>query len=1085
MVCPKCGFDNPQSFAFCGRCGSSTTLTNRSREATATKLLPAERRQLSVMFCDLVGSTALSGQLDPEELNEVIREYRSVCGEIIEHHEGRIAQFQGDGVLVYFGYPLAHEDDAQRAVRAGLEIVAAVDAARERFGHALQVRVGIHTGLVVVGGLNGGTNRNHIAISGETPNIAARLQSIAGPGQVVVSAATYRLIQGFFVCRSLGTPALKGVASALEAFEVVEPTAIGTRFERAVASGLTPFVSREQEVELLLNRWRQARSGSGQVVMLSGEAGVGKSRLVQVLKERTVDEPLWELSCRCSPYYQNSALYPAIEFLQRMLRFTPSDDARDKLSKLENALAAFGFDLPRIVPLFAALLSLPGDDRYPALPSTPQGRKQKTFAAIVEWLVRCADQCPTRVIVEDLHWADPSSLELIELLIECVPSSRLLLILIFRPEFVPPWRSLHQVANLNLKRLSPGATELMIKSLAGGQQLPAEVMNEIAVKTEGVPLFVEELTRMLLESGVLENHDGEYRLTAPLSSLAIPSTLYDSLMSRLDRLGTAKEVAQFAASVGREFSYELLQELSPLEETRLTGALNRLVDAELLEEYPSPSRLGYRFRHALIRDAAYESLLRSQRRQYHRQIAEVLQERFGDIVEAQPELLANHFTNAGAIEEAIPYWQRAGQKAVERSANAEAVSHLTKTLELLKTLPESQSRAQQELALQVKLGVPLMLTKGYGAPEVERVYSRARQLWQEVGESPQFFPILFGLWVYHRVKADYRIARDLGEQLVTLAQTAQDPALLVEAHGALGDTLSFLGDLVPACEHLEQAIALYDSDRYGSHAFIYGQDPGVHSLSYATLTLWLLGYPDQARKRSLEALALAQKLSHPFSVAFALIHVVHVHRFSREVKATEQRAKELSVLSTEHGFPIPLAFGTAHQGWVLTEQGMAKEGISQIRRAIDAWSATGATLFFKPFLHAMLAEAHGKEGSPEEGLGIVAEALDIVDTIGERFWEAELYRLKGELTLQCEVLGSQFNVQDAAEECFHRAIDIARRQSAKSLELRVVMSLSRLWHHRGKTDQARKILSDIYRRFSEGFDTSDLMEARSLLERGF
>jgi tetratricopeptide (TPR) repeat protein len=610
-------------------------------------------------------------------------------------------------------------------------------------------------------------------------------------------------------------------------------------------------------------------------------------------------------------------------------------------------------------------------------------------------------------------------------------------------------------------------------------------MEEIANKNEGVPLFVEELTRMVIESELAPaNADGS-AVSRHLPALAIPSTLSDSLMARLDRLGAAKEVAQLAATIGREFPYELLQAISPLEETRLSGALNRLVDAELLEEFSSHSRFGYRFRHALIRDAAYESLLRSQRRLHHRKIAEALRERFGDIVEAQPELLAHHFTEALAIEEAIPYWQRAGQKAVERSANAEAVSHLTRAVALIERLPESHSRAQQELALQVTLGVPLMLTKGYGAPEVERVYSRARQLYQQAGEGPQFFPILFGLWVYHRVKADYRTARELGEQLVSLGQTAQDPALLVEAHGALGDTLSFLGELIRAREHLEQAITLYDSERYGSHAFIYGQDPGVHSLSYAALTLWLLGYPDQARQRSLEAFALAQKLAHPFSLAFALIHVVHIHRFSREVKATEERAKELCVLSTEHGFPITLAFGVAHRGWALAEQGMATEGIIQIRQAIETWSATGATLFFKPFFFAMLAEAYGKEGSPEKGLAIVTEALAVANTIGERFWEAELYRLKGDLTLQSEVQGSQFNVQPEAEECFHRAIDIARQQSAKSLELRAVISLSRLWQRQGKTAQGRKMLSDIYAWFSEGFDTSDLREASLLLESKF
>jgi class 3 adenylate cyclase len=832
MLCPKCGFDNPDSFVFCGRCGSSTTPTDRSRETTATDSLHAERRQLSVMFCDLVGSTPLSGRLDPEELNEVLREYRSVCTEIVERHDGHIAQFQGDGVLIYFGYPFAHEDDAQRTVRAALEIVSAVSA-RERFGHALQVRVAVHTGLAVVGRLGGESNPDRMEISGETSNIAARLQSIAGPGRVVISAATYRLVQGFFVCRSLGTPALRGVAAAMEAFEVVEPTAIDTRFERAVASGLTPFVGREQEIELVTRLWAESARGRGQVVMVSGEPGIGKSRLLRVLKERTAGEWIIEFETRCSAYAQNSALYPAIDFLQSDLQFERDDTAARRFELLEQRLKLWDFTLPQSIPLFAALLSLPANDRYPIPPMTPQGQKQKIFEAIVAFLIHAAERHPTRVIVEDLHWADPSSLELLELIIEQTPRARLFVGLAFRPEFVPPWPAQPHMTNIALGRLSRPAVEVMVRSVAGGRTLPPAVVEEIVNKTEGVPLFVEELTRMVIESELApENPDGS-AVSRHRPALAIPSTLSDSLMARLDRLGAAKEVAQLAATIGREFPYELLRAISPLEETRLSGALNRLVDAELLEEFSSHSRFGYRFRHALIRDAAYESLLRSQRRVHHRKIAEGLRERFGDIVEAQPELLAHHFTEAFAIGEAIPYWQRAGQKAIERSANAEAVSHLTKALELIEKLPDSPSRAQQELALQVTLGVPLMLTKGYGAPEVERVYSRARQLYQQVGEGPQFFPILFGLWVYHRVKADYRTARELGEQLVSLGQTAQDPALLVEAHGALGDTLSFLGELMRAREHWSrQSLCMISSAT-------------VLTPSYMDRTLGYILYPTQ------------------------------------------------------------------------------------------------------------------------------------------------------------------------------------------------------------------------------------------------
>ncbi|MBV8771699.1 MAG: AAA family ATPase, partial [Deltaproteobacteria bacterium] len=548
----------------------------------------AERRQLTVMFCDLVGSTLLSSELDPEELTDVTRHYQSACAEVVGRHEGCIAQFLGDGLLVYFGYPVSHEDDAQRAVRAGLEIVQAIWSLREQLARPLRVRVAIHTGLVLVGHLGGDTNPDPMAILGETPNIAARLQAIAEPGTVVVSDATYRLIEGYFVCRSLGTPPLKGVTMAIEAFEVVEPTGIYTRFERAVASGLTALVGREQELESLLQHWQESARGSGRVVMLSGEPGIGKSRLLRALKERTAGEWIIDFEARCSPYYSNSSLHPVTELLQNALHFKHDDDAETKFKLLERKLEEWDFTEPGVIPLFAALLSLPPNQRYPALPMTPSRQKQKTFEAITAFLLRAAERRPTRLIVEDLHWADPSTLELLEFIIEQVPRARLFVALAFRPEFVPPWSRRAQVTKISLDRLSSSDIELMVRSIAGGKLLPAAVSNEIAAKTEGVPLFVEELTRMVLESGLLKERNGAFELTSPLPALAIPSTLYDSLMARLDRLGSAKEIAQLAATIGREFSYELLRIVSPTEESRLTGALHRLVAAELLEEYSSP-----------------------------------------------------------------------------------------------------------------------------------------------------------------------------------------------------------------------------------------------------------------------------------------------------------------------------------------------------------------------------------------------------------------------------------------------------------------------------------------------------------------
>jgi class 3 adenylate cyclase/predicted ATPase len=1082
MVCSKCGFDNPQSFAFCGHCGTSTTLTIPVREVTDSQLARAERRQLSVMFCDMVGSTTLSGQLDPEELSEVTRAYHSLCAEVVERHAGRVAQFMGDGLLVYFGYPLSHEDDAQRAIHAGLEIVAAVASARERLGQPLQVRVAVHTGLAVVGQLGGEANPDPMAISGETPNIAARLQSIAEPDQVVISAATHKLIQGFFVCRSLGTPALKGVSIPIEVFEVIEPTGIHTRFERAVFTGLTPFVSREQEVGQLRDRWQRARDGSGQVVMLSGEAGIGKSRLVQMLAARTAGESALELACHCSPYYQNSALYPAVELLQRMLRFNRNDDSSTKLAKLEAALAQAGFSLPEMVPLFAALLSLPANGRYPTLPMSPPRQKQKTFEAIIEWLMRGAKQAPTRLIVEDLHWADPSTLELIDLLIERVTNAPFLLLLVFRPDFQPHWSSPHQITSITLGRLPQQATELLIQSAAGGKQLPVEVVNEIVAKTDGVPLFVEELTRMVLESGLVREQEGRYVLTSAMPSLAIPSTLYDSLMARLDRLGTAKEVAQLAATIGKEFSYELLRAVSPLEETRLTGALNRLVDAELLNQTLEQKGLRYCFRHALIRDAAYDSLLRSQRRQYHRRLAEVLREQFAETTEAWPAIVANHLTEAGMVEQAIPFWQRAGQQALERSANKEAIQHLTKGLDLLGALPESPQRFEQELLLCTTLGPALIATGGFASAEVEKVYARARQLCQRVSEAPQLFHALWGSWVFYVARAEHETAWQLGELCLRLGQSARDPALLLEANHALGVTFLGLAQHARGLQHLEQGIALYNPSKSQALAFLYGQDPGVVCLSHAAWALWFLGYADRAVKRNAEALALARRLSHKHTLVAALDFSAWFNQLSVNCDESQEHADAAIALAVEQGFPFWEAMGLVLRGWTRAHYGSADEGIAEILRGLNAYRASGANTM-QPYYLGLLADAYGMAGRPEDALKVVAEGLALVNKTGERYYEPELYRLRGEFALcQSETASAESERLAQAEESFLQALRIAREQSTKFLELRAALSLGRLWLRRSSRAEARRLVTEVLGWFTEGFDTADLRAAKSFLE---
>jgi predicted ATPase len=799
---------------------------------------------------------------------------------------------------------------------------------------------------------------------------------------------------------------------------------------------------------------------------------------VQTLKEQVTADGATRIEFRCSPYHQNSALYPIIIRLQRLLQFHREESPQAKLEKLQQVLARYRFPRADTVSLLAALLSLPQPAGTSPLTLSPQKQKQKTQEALVAWMVEEAKRRAVYYGWKDLHWADPSTLELLTLFLDQVPTTRLLAVLTFRPDFTPPWRPRPHLTQLTLHRLGRQSVEAMVEQLTGGKPLPLEVVQQIVAKTDGVPLFVEELTKMVLESGLLTAADDHYELTGSLPPLAIPSTLHDSLMARLDRLAPVKEVAQLGATLGREFSYEVLQAVSPIDETSLRQALTKLVEAEVLYQHGQPLQARYLFKHALIQDAAYQSLLKSTRQQYHKQIAQVLEERFPETRETEPELLAHHYTQAGLSAQAIPYWQKAGHRATGRSAHVEAIRHLTKGLEVLQALPDTPERAQQELTLQITLGAPLTATKGYAAPEVARTYARAQELCQQVGETRQLIRVLFGRWRLYLQRAELQTARELGEQLLSLARRIQNPALLMEAHFALEVTLSMVGEFAPARRHFEQGIALYDPRKRHSRAV---QDPGVGGLSYAALALWPLGYPDQALKRSHEAIALAQELSHPFSLAVALDFAAWLHQFRRERQAAQERTEAAIAVATEHGFPFWLAMGTTVQGWVLAERGQGEEGITQIRQGLAEYRTTGAELA-GPYFLALLAEAYGKGGQAEQGLSVLAEALAVVRRNGERMWETELYRLKGELSLKSKVQGPKSKVEEETEECFWKAIEIARWQSAKSLELRAVMSLSRLWQQQGKKKDAHKMLAEIYGWFAEGFDTKDLQEAKALLQ---
>jgi predicted ATPase/class 3 adenylate cyclase len=1058
---------------------SSDTLASAPESTRSTP--EAERRQLTVMFCDLADSTQLSQQLDPEDLREVVRAYQSTAAEVIQQYEGHIAQYLGDGLLIYFGFPVAHEDDAQRAVYAALGIPEAIAHLNTRlktdYGVQLAVRIGIHTGPVVVGEMGGGSRHENLAL-GETPNIAARLEGLAQANTTVISPVTAQLVQRSFVLEELGSYDLKGVAEPMRLCRALSPREAEHDGHAAMlAGGFDVLVGRDEEIGLLLRRWEQSKDGLGQVVLLSGEAGIGKSSLAEGLRDHVRQAGCTRIAFRCSPYHTNSAFYPIIAQVQRALGWQSDDTVDTQLAKLEQALA--GTSLPReeAVPVLASLLSLPlPEGRYGALTLSPQQQRQQTQDVLVAWLLEEAERHPVLAVWEDLHWADPSTLETLGLLVDQAPTATMLHVLTFRPEFEPPWPSRSHLTPITLNRLERPQVEALVSRLAGGKRLPEEVVAHIVGKTDGVPLYVEELTKMLLASEFLREEAEQYVLTGPLVSVAIPDTLQDSLMARLDQMHTAKEVAQLGSVLGREFAYDMLQALSWQDEATLQSALAQLVRAELLYQRGRPPRARYLFKHALIQDAAYASLLRSVRQGYHQQMAQLLEAQFPEVVETQPEVVAHHYTEAARPEQAIGYWQRAGQRAAQRSAMQEAVRHLTTGLELLATCPDTPERTQQELALHMALGPVLMATRGNAAAEVEQTYTRAWELCQQLGETPQLFAALRGLWWFYQTGGRLATAREVAEQLLSLAQRQHDATRLMAAHVSLVYTLAYMGAFTAARPHLEQGIALTASEAQRTLALRYGQAPGVQCLYLAALTLWCLGFPDQGLERSQAACTLARELEHPLSLAGALYFAARLHLLRGEAQAAQEQAEATIALATEHTLAQYVAVGRFMLGWALAAQGQGEEGVRLMRQGVTDVLATGNHTAPPTFL-PVLAEASGTLGQIDAGLSIVAEALALVEQTGVRWYEAETYRIKGTLLLhQADPDESQ------AEACFQQALDVARAQQAKSWELRAAMSLVRLWQAQSKCQEAHDLLAPVYAWFTEGFDTAALKEAKALLE---
>jgi class 3 adenylate cyclase/predicted ATPase len=1030
------------------------------------------------MFCDLVGSTALSEQLDPEELRELLSAYQATCAEVVSHLDGHVAKYMGDGVLVYFGYPQAHEDDAERAVRASLEIIAAITSSGSDIspsGRSLAVRIGVSTGLVVAGDMGSGKHVEEKAIVGETPNIAARLQALAEPNTVVISDVTKRMVEDLFDCEDLGPQQLKGISESVTAYRVREGIGAVSRLEAMANRWVTPLIGREEEVGLLIKRWRQTQDGEGQVVLLSGEAGIGKSRIVHGFQERLEGELRNRVLYFCSPYHRNSALYPVINQLERGLRFTRDDSTHQKFQKLEAVLDDLDLSSAEFAPVLASLLSLPTEDRYSPLALSPEELKKKTLETIGTMVEAMASRDPVLTVVEDAHWIDPTTLEVISLLIERLRSARFCLFVTFRPEFEAPWSGQAHVTALALNRLSRKESIAMIAKVTSNKALPAEVRDQIVAETDGVPLFVEELTKTVLESDLLRDAGDRYVLSGPLKPLSIPTSLQDSLMARLDRLGPVKEVAQLAATLGRVFRHELLAAISPLEGSELDKAMSQLVDAQLVYRRGLPPDVTYEFKHALVRDEAYESLLKSTRQQYHRRIAQVLEDQFPETADAEPELLAYHFDTAGLADQAIGYWQRAGQLAAQRSANMEAVAHFTKALELVDTQPQSGERDKKELGLQIGLGPALMTIKGFAAQEVAQTYQRARELCDQVGDPSQFFPVTWGLWYSKNQLGHVDEACALADELLGMAQQQTDKGLLLQAHHSAWTSRFAREELHSVLEHTKQGISLYDVEQHRHHAFLYGgHDPGVCCRFVGAITLCLLGILDEARDLARESVTLAQKLGHPFSLALALSFSTSVYLFRREADLVQEQAEALSTLCAEHRFAHLAGMATLLRGWAVSTKGRSTEGVELVKEGLSATRAIGVQRL--SFQLAMLAEAYGLAGETDKALEALTEALEVIEKTGERRWEPEVYRLKGDMLLvRAEQDASE------AETCYDRAIELSRRQEAKLFELRAVRSLSGLWRDQGRHKEARALLAPVYNWFTEGFDTADLKEAKTLL----
>jgi class 3 adenylate cyclase/predicted ATPase len=1059
--------------------GAAPVMPQPANPPEAKRRHDAERRQLTVMFTDLVGSTALSTRIDPEDLREVIGAYHRCVAETIVRFDGFVAKYMGDGVLIYFGYPEAHEDDAERAVRAGLALVEAVRSLTAP--EPLQVRIGIGTGLVVVGDLVGSGEAQERGVVGETPNLAARLQAIAAPGAIVIGQRTRRLLAGLFEYRDLGCVEVKGFARPVQAYEVLRPRTVESRFEALHATGLTALVGREEESELLFRRWSRAKTGEGQVVLITGEAGIGKSRLTAELLERLAAELHTRLRYFCSPQHTDSAFYPIVGQLERSAGLAHDDAPQAKLDKLDAVLAQTSTSIEDAA-LFAEMLSLANDGRYPVRELTPQQRRQETLQAFVSQLEALTRRSPVLMIFEDAHWTDPTSLELLGRAVDRIQTLPVLLIVTLRPGSDPPWIGQPHVTALTINRLTQREVDVMIDRVLGPNRLSAGTRQDIIERTDGIPLFVEEMTKAVLEA----ESEGEARRTAaavPSPARPVPASLHASLMARLDRLGPAKEVAQIGAAIGREFSHALLASVLRKPEVELRSALERISHAGLLFRQDVPPHATYVFKHALVQDAAYGTLLREPRRALHARVVEALEGQFADIVENQPELLAHHCTEAGLIEKAASLWGKAGQRSLERSALVEATAQLSRGLAQIASLPATPGLRREQIKLQVALVNTLMHTKGHAAPETKaslnqaRLYVERADALGEPSEDPLLlFSVLYGFCLASYVAFNGDVMRERADQFLTLAEKQRATIPVMIGHRLMGTSFLFTGDIAEARAHFNQVIALYHPAQHRLLAkHFVGVDTGVAALSYRSLAHWVLGYPDSALADRENALKLAREIRQAatlmFALAITLLTLIHCGKYA----AVNAQADEIIALADQKGSPLWKTSGLLIQGCVLALAGNSLDAVHMLTAGIAAWRSTGATLWI-PFYLPYMAKAGAELRHYDDARRCIDEAMTATQTSKETWCEADIHRTAGEITLMSHDPNTA-----KAEACFERALVIARKQQAKSFELRAAMSMARLWRDQGRRQHANDLLAPVYGWFTEGFDTLDLKNAKDLL----